>query len=191
MVAFALFLAAFLGMELVAYLTPRFLMHGSLWFLHESHHVPRSGKFEKNDFFGIFFALPSIVLIYLGTQAGYPNLLWIGLGMTAYGACYFLVHDVLVHRRVRIPFRPARGYMLRVLKAHEYHHRTTGKHGAVSFGFLYAPPLDRLDRQYRKRAAEVAAATKSAKSSEAASTEVAESTNPGTKSEAGSTDLPD
>ena len=41
-----LFFAALAGMELVAYLTHRFLMHGPLWFLHESHHRPREGWFE-------------------------------------------------------------------------------------------------------------------------------------------------
>lgn len=148
----ALFLVSFLGMEIVAYATHRFLMHGALWFLHASHHEPRRGKLEKNDLFGIFFSVPSIILIYFGTN-GYPHLLPIGLGMTAYGACYFLVHDVIVHRRVRIAYRPVRGYMLRVIKAHEYHHRTVRKDGAVSFGFLYAPPLERLRAALRRESA--------------------------------------
>ena len=35
---------------------------------------------------------------------------------------------------------PAAGrYLQRIIKAHLVHHKTTGKEGAVSFGFLWAP----------------------------------------------------
>jgi beta-carotene 3-hydroxylase len=40
------FLTALVAMEGVAYLTHRFLMHGPLWFLHRSHHVPHEGGWE-------------------------------------------------------------------------------------------------------------------------------------------------
>jgi beta-carotene 3-hydroxylase len=139
----ALFLGALAVMELVAYLTHRYLMHGSLWFLHRSHHVPHKGWFEWNDLFGLFFAIPSIILIYLGTH-GQPPLLWIGLGMTAYGACYFGFHDVIVHRRLPVRVRPQSRYMRRIIQAHLIHHRTLGRDGATSFGFLYAPPVEKL-----------------------------------------------
>ena len=79
----ALFVGVLAGMEGVAYLMHKHLMHGPLWFLHESHHRPRQGWFEANDLFGVFFAIPSIVLIYLGVR-GHPPLA-AGLGMTAYG----------------------------------------------------------------------------------------------------------
>ena len=131
-------LAVFAGMEGVARLMHRHLMHGPLWVLHESHHRPRQGRFEKNDLFGVFFSLPSIVLVYLGTH-GHPWALAVGLGMTAYGAAYFGFHDVIVHRRVRVCFPPAGRYLQRIVKAHLVHHKTTGKEGAVSFGFLWAP----------------------------------------------------
>jgi beta-carotene 3-hydroxylase len=133
-----LFLAVFAGMEAVAWLMHRYLMHGPLWVLHESHHRPRTGWFEKNDLFGIFFSVPSIILIYLGTH-GTPALLAVGLGMTAYGIAYFGFHDVIVHRRVSVRFPPAGRYLQRITKAHLVHHKTTGKEGAVSFGFLWAP----------------------------------------------------
>lgn len=138
-----LFLAAFAGMEGVAYLTHKYLMHGPLWSLHESHHVPHEGGLERNDLFGVFFAIPSIVLIWIGTRS-FPPALWIGLGMTAYGAAYFLFHDVIVHRRVKVGFKPHEGYLQRITQAHRMHHATRGRDGAVSFGFLYAPPLERL-----------------------------------------------
>lgn len=135
-----LFLVGLAGMELVAYLTHKYLMHGPLWFLHESHHVPSEHRLEKNDWFGFLFALPSIGLIYLGTE-GYPPLLWIGLGMTAYGAFYFGFHDIVVHRRIRTGWQPKSEYGKRLVQAHMIHHWTRTREGAVSFGFLYAPPV--------------------------------------------------
>jgi beta-carotene 3-hydroxylase len=132
-----LFLLAFAGMEAVAYLMHKHVMHGPLWVLHASHHRPRSGWFEANDLFGVFFAVPSIILIYYGTH-GHPPLLALGLGMTAYGAAYFGFHDVLVHRRVDHRYRPGSRYLQRIVLAHLVHHKTTTKEGATSFGFLYA-----------------------------------------------------
>jgi beta-carotene 3-hydroxylase len=144
-----LFLGALAAMELVAFLMHKYLMHGPLWFLHESHHRPRRGAFERNDLFGVFFALPSIVLIYFGVR-GAPSLLWIGLGMTAYGLAYFGFHDVVVHRRLPVRVNPKKGYLRRIIQAHHLHHATRERDGAVSFGFLYAPPVERL-RKARKR----------------------------------------
>ena len=133
-----LFVASLAAMEAVAYLTHKYLMHGRLWILHRSHHVPHTHTFEWNDLFGLFFAIPSIVLIHYGVQDG-SWMLPVGLGMTAYGAIYFLFHDVVVHRRVRLPRVPQWPYLRRIIKAHLAHHRTHGREGAVSFGFLYAP----------------------------------------------------
>jgi len=141
-----LFLGSVAAMEGVAYLSHRYLMHGPMWFLHESHHVPHKNRFEKNDLFGVFFSLPSIALIYLGTH-GHPRALWVGLGMAAYGLLYVMFHDVVVHRRLRLSYRPGGTYMRRIIQAHLIHHKTLTKGGAVSFGFLYAPPLARLRRE--------------------------------------------
>lgn len=135
----AVFLAALLSMEAVAYLTHRYLMHGPLWFLHRSHHLPHRHRLEWNDIFGLLFAIPSIVLIELGTREHGSLLLPIGLGMTAYGAIYFLFHDIVVHRRVRLSRVPQTPYLRRIVKAHLIHHRTHRRDGAESFGFLYAP----------------------------------------------------
>lgn len=138
-----LFLSALAGMEAVACLTHKYVMHGPLWCLHRSHHLPRSGRFERNDLFAVFFSVPSILLIYLGVHV-YPPLLWVGLGMTAYGFVYFVFHDVIVHRRVRLPYKPKSRYMKRIIRAHWIHHATREREGAVSFGFVYAPPIDKL-----------------------------------------------
>lgn len=138
LVSTALFLVGFVGMEGVAYLTHKYVMHGPLWVLHESHHRPRSGRFELNDVFGVLFATPAIVLIYVGSH-GSSLLLPLGIGITAYGAVYVAFHDILVHRRVRHHWMPKRGYLRRLVRAHLIHHRTRTRDGAQSFGFLYAP----------------------------------------------------
>ena len=138
-----LLVATVIAMEGVAYLMHKYLMHGPLWFLHKSHHVRDRGRFELNDLFGVFFAVPSIILIWFGTH-GEPLLLPIGLGMTAYGAIYFGFHDVIVHRRIPHRLRFANPYLQRIIKAHHIHHATRTKDGAVSFGFVYAPPIERL-----------------------------------------------
>lgn len=135
-----LFLAALIGMEGVAWATHRFLMHGPLWVLHRSHHEPRSGVFELNDLFAAYFALPSMALIYWGRS--WSPALWLGLGMTGYGLIYALFHDGLVHNRFRSPL-PLR-LMKHLVQAHRLHHVVRTKHGAVSYGFLWAPPVRTL-----------------------------------------------
>jgi beta-carotene 3-hydroxylase len=151
MLTFAvLFVATVAAMEGVAFLMHKYVMHGPMWFLHESHHVRDKSRFELNDLFGVFFAIPSIILIYLGTH-GQPLLLPIGLGMTAYGAIYFGFHDVIVHRRIPHTMRFTNRYLQRIIKAHHIHHATRTKDGAVSFGFVYAPPIEKLKATARRR----------------------------------------
>lgn len=136
----ACFVAAIAAMEWVAWVTHKYVMHGFLWCLHASHHQPRAGRFERNDWFAVFFAMPSIVLIYFGNN-GYPAALWGGLGVAAYGLIYFVFHDVIVHRRIDTGYAPRSRYMRRIVHAHRLHHAISEKHGAVSFGFVYAPPI--------------------------------------------------
>lgn len=134
-----LLLLTIAGMEAVAYLTHRYLMHGPLWFLHRSHHVPHGGRWEWNDLFGLLFAVPSILLIKGGVDAGGNWMLPVGWGMTAYGALYVLFHDIAVHRRIGIRRLPQWSYLRRITLAHLAHHKTHGRTGATSFGFLWAP----------------------------------------------------
>lgn len=141
---------SFIGMEACAWLTHRYIMHGPLWFIHKTHHRSRRGVFELNDVFGILFGAIAAPLFYFGFQ-GQPILLGIAFGMTAYGIAYFLVHDVLVHRRVAHRFTPARGYLHRVHQAHHLHHAVRERDGAVSFGFLLAPSPKALAKKLKKR----------------------------------------
>ncbi len=142
----AVMLVFFFGMEGVAYLSHKYVMHGFMWCWHESHHTPRESWFEKNDLFAFMFAIPSIVCIWLGTS-GYPLLLWAGIGIALYGLVYFVFHDIIVHRRVRTGYIPKSAYMRRIVEAHWVHHSTKGKEGAVSFGFIYSKPVADLLRE--------------------------------------------
>ena len=134
-------------MEIVAIVSHRWVMHGFLWNLHKSHHEPRTGFFERNDWFAVMGAIPSIILLIIGTHYGWHVFTAIGAGITAYGAIYFGFHDVLVHRRVKHGWNPQARYLKRIVQAHRLHHVVESKHGTVSFGFLYAPPIRVLKAQ--------------------------------------------
>ena len=55
-------------MELVAYLTHKYIMHGFLWSLHKDHHDhSNKSKFERNDYFFVIFAIPGILNILFGS----------------------------------------------------------------------------------------------------------------------------
>ncbi|WP_106475587.1 sterol desaturase family protein [Phytohalomonas tamaricis] len=147
-----LFFAALALMEGVAWFTHRYIMHGVLWCWHKSHHEPRHSAFELNDLFAFWFALPSIVLIYFGSN-GHPYLLSLGLGIAAYGAVYFMFHDGLVHRRFRVPFNRRRAFWRKRIQAHQMHHAVNSREGAVSFGFLIVrSPKDLKRELIRKKA---------------------------------------
>ena len=140
-----LWLATVVLMEGFAYVMHRWVMHGPGWFLHKSHHRPRDGWFELNDAYALIFALPSLVLINRGyTGAWGPWALAVGVGVATYGMIYFGFHDVIVHRRLQHRYIPKSAYMKRIVQAHRLHHAVESKHHGLSFGFLVAPPLDRL-----------------------------------------------
>ena len=143
-----LFLLTIAMMEIVAYATHRWIMHGPGWFLHRSHHRERPGRFEANDLYALVFAVPSILLLWGGVQADWGSwAVWIGAGIAAYGAIYFGFHDVIVHGRVRHRLVPRSAYLQRIVQAHRLHHATASRKGAVSFGFLWAPRPDELKRR--------------------------------------------
>lgn len=133
-------LGTFLLMEAVAWSTHKYVMHGWLWSWHEDHHHPHTGFFEKNDYFAVVFATVAISLILVGSEVPSVRfLLWVGIGVTAYGLFYFIFHDIIVHRRIKIKFVARSRYMKRIMRAHYIHHKVHTKQGAQAFGFLYAP----------------------------------------------------
>lgn len=140
----------FLVMEGVAWAAHKYIMHGFGWGWHKSHHEETEGLFEKNDLYAVVFSVLSIILFVVASQ-GYPLVGAVAIGITLYGIFYFVVHDGLVHQRW--PFRaiPHRGYAKRLVQAHRLHHAVEGKDGCVSFGFLYAPPVESLSAELRRR----------------------------------------
>lgn len=144
----AILVVTILSMECVAYAAHRFIMHGPGWGWHESHHVPHDELLEKNDLYAVAFAAAAFALLLISPISG--PLYWVGIGMSVYGLLYFVVHDGLVHRRWPFSYVPRRGYLKRLVQAHRLHHATEGRDGAVSFGFLYAPPIRRLKAELKR-----------------------------------------
>lgn len=133
-------LVVFLTMEGVTWLTHKYVMHGFGWFLHEDHHEPGYPHvFEKNDAFFIVFAIPSMALFFLGTYTPQTYLFFIGLGILCYGVAYFLVHDVLIHRRFNWFKNTNNKYLKALRKAHKVHHKNMGKEDSQCFGMLFVP----------------------------------------------------
>jgi len=131
-------------MEGVTWCTHKFVMHGFLWILHADHHRPEKGFFEKNDAFFLIFAVPSFLLILTGTLGQHYILQAAGFGIMAYGAAYFLVHDVIIHQRFKWFTRPVNPYIRSIRRAHKMHHKHLGKEDGEAFGLLFIP------RKYRQ-----------------------------------------
>ncbi|MDI9866278.1 beta-carotene hydroxylase [Flectobacillus sp. DC10W] len=135
-----LFFGTFFFMEGFAWFTHKYIMHGIMWNWHESHHVHHNEVLEKNDLFSVVFGLISTVTIIVGDLV--PELwflFWIGLGVALYGTFYFIFHDIIVHRRIKIKYVAKSKYMKRIMRAHFIHHKVHTRNGAEAFGFLYAP----------------------------------------------------
>ncbi len=137
---FLIFISTFSIMEFMAWFTHKYIMHGFLWSLHKDHHKKdHDSWFERNDAFFIFYAVVSMGFILLANTSdfwiGYP----IGFGIMAYGAAYFLVHDIFIHQRFKI-FRNANNWYARgVRRAHKIHHKHLGKEKGECFGMLFVP----------------------------------------------------
>jgi beta-carotene 3-hydroxylase len=130
-------IGTFVMMEGITWLTHKYVMHGFLWKLHEDHHQPRPGFFEKNDAFFVIFAVPSISCILFGTINNLSWLQAIGFGIMAYGAAYFLVHDVIIHQRFKWFTRSNNTYVRAIRWAHKMHHKHLDRNDGESFGMLY------------------------------------------------------
>lgn len=137
---FLITVVTFLLMEVITWLTHKYVMHGFLWYLHEDHHQPKyKNLFEKNDAFFIIFAIPSIALFYFGFNPELNFLFFIGLGILFYGCAYFLVHDIVIHQRVKWFTRTNNPYLKGLRKAHKVHHKHLMKEDGECFGMLYVP----------------------------------------------------
>lgn len=129
-------LSTFLLMEGVTWLTHKYIMHGFLWHLHEDHHKESPGVFEKNDAFFLIFSIPSILCIAFGVTQNIYWLAAIGFGIMMYGLAYFIVHDVIIHQRIKIFTRSNNTYVRAIRWAHKMHHKHLEKYNGESFGML-------------------------------------------------------
>src|SRR6201996_8704526 len=133
-------ITAFIAMEGVAWLTHKYIMHGLLLRLHKDHQKKDPGSFfEKNDYFFLIFALPGIACLTLGLYTTLAPLLYIGLGITLYGAAYFIVHDIFIHQRFKILRKTDNSYLRGIRKAHKMHHKHLDKEDGECFGMLFVP----------------------------------------------------
>lgn len=136
--AIAIVISAFLGMEFFSWAFHKYLMHGLLWSIHKTHHRKQTGYFELNDIFSLFFGSVAAILIVLGID-NFDYRFWIGCGITLYGFVYFILHDILIHRRAIKWRRPANIYFDGITKAHRDHHKHNQKKDSVSYGLLLVP----------------------------------------------------
>lgn len=145
---FFLMLITLLAMEVAVTLFHKHVMHGIGWGWHRSHHVPRKqGRWETNDLYAVVFTVATVLLFVLG--GWHAPLWWIALGITIYGLLYGILHDVLTHKRIPVKWQPQNGYLRRLITAHRLHHAVNTQDGGVSYGFLYAPPVDVVRMQLR------------------------------------------
>lgn len=153
MTPFALVVGAFVVMEGVSYAAHRWVMHGFAMSWHRSHHAPAKGRLERNDLFPVCFSAVGVLLFALGSL-GLDAAWWVGVGVTAYGACYLFVHEVYIHHR--LPIRvPKLRYLEWLRDSHRVHHQTS----AEPYGMLLplvrersparTPASDPLERSLR------------------------------------------
>lgn len=147
-------LITFVLMEGVTWLTHKYVMHGFLWYLHEDHHQKGPGFFEKNDAFFLIFALPSWLCIMLGLQHQVYWAAAIGFGIALYGFAYFMVHEVIIHQRIRWFTRSNNLYIRAIRWGHKMHHKHLGKEEGECFGMLIVArkywEKVRADRQFQQ-----------------------------------------
>ena len=130
--------ATLVVMEPVTAALHRFVFHGFGMGWHRSHHDPPRRVLEPNDLFPLVFSVATICVLSIGVWVGDGEVLVpVGVGITAYGAAYLVVHDVIIHRR--IPWLPVPDAVLaRLRTAHNAHHL----HARAPYGFL-APVVPR------------------------------------------------
>jgi beta-carotene 3-hydroxylase len=133
------------AMDAWAAILHRVAWHGPLWSIHGSHHRARRGRFEANDALSLLHAPLAVALILYGC-AGPEGplrevLFGLGLGMTAFGLAYVVVHDGLVHGRLPVRRLLAIRALREVVDAHRIHHARhhADPRGGPPYGFFFGP----------------------------------------------------
>jgi beta-carotene 3-hydroxylase len=138
---------AAIGMELVAAVSHRGVMHGTGWVWHKSHHQPAKSFLEKNDLYPLVFSMLTIVVMAVTSAVGNAELFAVATGVTIYGFAYLIAHDLVIHRRLGTPpvVVDNFAYFRWLREAHRIHHL----YGREPYGFLF--PI--VPRDLRARAA--------------------------------------
>ena len=145
--------ATALLMDFWAALLHRRIWHTWLWRVHRSHHAPSRGRLEANDVLSFLHAPLAIALLLWGA-ASRPTVtrelaFGVGLGMSLFGLAYFMVHDGLVHGRLRVGLLLRMPYLQRVVRAHAVHHARIPS--GPPYGLFFGPgELARWLRRSRK-----------------------------------------
>ncbi len=122
-------------LELTSILMHKYLFHGPLWRIHRTHHRKTGpGVLELNDAFSLLFAVLGVTLLHLGQRGG-GFVLGLGLGICAYGIGYFLVHDLMTHRRF-VPLKPRGSVLTRLVRRHRWHHQRCDQRGQGPWGLF-------------------------------------------------------
>ena len=138
--------ATFVVMEGWAWVMHKYILHGPLWFLHQSHHRVNQTWWEWNDLVSLLYGAISAGLVMYGVETG-SRLLYVGVGIAVYGVFYFLFHDVIIHRRVKIKYHFKNPYVNRLIRAHKMHHKHLQREESEAYGFLYAPKKYEVKRR--------------------------------------------
>ncbi|MEY4601490.1 MAG: carotene hydroxylase [Actinomycetota bacterium] len=132
----------FLGMEFITYVVHRYVMHGMLERLHRSHHRNAAVAFarkspEPNDVFPLAFSGAVLGGLALGFNvSGFAWLLPLLVGVTLYGVVYTVIHDGVIHGRIKWMKRLHSSWTVSLGNAHREHHRSNGEPYGMLFPWI-------------------------------------------------------
>lgn len=132
-------LLGFVLMECFVHGFHKYIMHGLLWRIHQTHHKKAKGWFELNDVFLLFFASLGIGLIMMGLPTMTPAF-WFGCGVSLYGMTNFFFHDIVIHRRMKWTRAIRNPYVQGIIRAHHAHHKHTDNSTGEEYGLLIFHP---------------------------------------------------
>ena len=138
MISVLLVAVGIIGMELFTLVFHRYIMHGLLWRIHITHHAPTKHPLELNDVFVLFFTSIALVLIAVGLPDG-PTV-FLGSGVAVYGMSYFVMHDMIIHKRFLRQPLPTNRYLQAVYRMHMAHHRHVDNETGEAYGLFFVPP---------------------------------------------------
>lgn len=138
MISALLVILGIIGMELFVVLFHRYVMHGLLWRIHITHHRPTEHPLELNDVFVVFFMSIALSLMWFGYPIGWP--FWMGVGVAIYGTAYFVMHDMIIHKRFLRQPLPKGRYLQAVWRMHMAHHKHVDHRIGEAYGMFFVTP---------------------------------------------------